>query len=171
VHGPSSSRASKNPPTWSVCPAPRLSSRASKTSRLGFLALLQGRQGRTGHLPPGQARRLHLDCWPSSRASKRIRPSHLQGKQEARPRASAHARTPFAFLPADSPSPGLLALEETWVPPPRGLAPGATGPLQQRTRGKTGRNREREMGVTGAVGSGRPPRGEMPWRTYPPGRK
>jgi hypothetical protein len=126
--------------------------------------LLPGKQRHSGHLPPGRARprsqtssrasktshsrpssraSKNLTQEPSSRASRNARSIFLPGKQELRPRISSRgsknlvprtsppgqASTPRArrrrrhempLLPPPRPSPGLLALEESWVPPPHG---------------------------------------------------
>jgi hypothetical protein len=105
---------SQDPPPGQARPVPRPSSRASKDIHT---ILLQGKQelGFDFHQVPSL---------PSYRASKDARAILLQGKQAPRGQLPARALPPAATMPSSwpppRPSPGLLALEETWVPPPHG---------------------------------------------------
>ena len=176
MHTPLSSRASKTLSKDSQGPSAAgglLSSRAGKTiSKTSKSLLLPGKQGRSGHPLPGQARTSQTPFLPapsSYRATKSpIRDSHqvpspplLQGKQGTRamlvqgnqapqwakrpPRALPPATRCLAF-PPPRPSPGLLALEETWVPPPHGKS--AQGQQAARALGTVKHYREQNRVVT-----------------------
>ena len=124
---PGKQRHSGHLPPGRARPRSQTSSRASKTS----------------HSRPSSRASKNLTQEPSSRASRNARSIFLPGKQELRPRISSRgsknlvprtsppgqASTPRArrrrrhempLLPPPRPSPGLLALEESWVPPPHG---------------------------------------------------